>query len=70
MRTAVGCVPHRRVLWLGERRLAVFGEDAIGRPGHVRASAGVHLVDLSAATTRTLDARASDARLAAPADIR
>jgi len=63
-RTAVRCVPRRRVLWLGARRLAVFGEDAIGRT--VRASAGVRLVDLAAGTTRTLDRRASDARLSGP----
>lgn len=63
-RTTTRCVPHRRTLWLGARRLAVFGEDAIGRRARVRASAGVRLVDLSAGTTRTLDVRAGDARLA------
>lgn len=61
-RSVARCVPRRSALWLGDRRLAVFGEDAVGPSS--RAGEGVRLVDLAAGTVRTLDPRARGARLA------
>lgn len=62
-RFAARCVPRRSALWLGDRRLAVFGEDAVGPRS--RAGAGVRLVDLpQGRSARSIRVRAAGARLA------
>jgi hypothetical protein len=54
----------RHAVWLGNDRVAVFGEDAAGNPSSVRRlPAGVRVVDTHAWAARTVHPRASRARL-------
>lgn len=54
----------RHAVWLGDDRVALSGEDAVGDPSSVRRlPAGVRVVDTRAWTARTVHPRASRARL-------